>query len=216
VSPDNEQGDLSYFSGVRFGTFAAVLVPVLLVLAYLIDAGLYHPTREDELWVLHSRAALRQDIQPLDDSTVLSLHRTAAECFGCPDYTVRVFGSGKVEYVGDEFVCEFGERAGIANAREVRRLVEAMIVTGYFGFVWKRGFWELDAPSATSYLQHAGQSYRLYHYLGDTGAPRWLGAMEKEIDRVSGAARWLPDPSTLQCHDPTGGTRPVTMRERVL
>ena len=216
MSPDSEQVELPYFSGVRFGTFTATLVPILLVLAYLIDTGLYHPTREDELWALHSRAALPADAQPLDDSTVLSLHRTAAACFGCPEYTVRVFGSGKVEYVGDKFVCEFGERAGIADAREVRRLVEAMIVTGYFGFVWQRGDWWLDAPSATSSLQHRGHSFQLYHYQGDQGAPLWLRAMEQEIDRVAGTGRWLPNPSTLQCPDPRGGTRVVTMREPLL
>jgi hypothetical protein len=211
MTSGDDQYDLPYISSVRL-VYVPMLAAVLLVTGYLIDTGLYHPTREDELWAMHSRAALLDD-QPLDDSTVLSLHRVAGDCFLCPQYSVRVFGSGRVEYVGDMYVCAFGRRESVADAREVRRLVEAMTASGYFGFSWRHGLWGLDAPSATTALRHAGQSYRLYHYLGDHGAPRWLRAMEKEIDRVAGTARWLPTPSTYLCRDPGGRMWQVTMRE---
>lgn len=212
VNPDNEQDDLPYVSELRFGTFAAILAAILLVMTHLLETGTYHPTREDKLWALHSRATAAH-AEPLDNSTVVSLRRTAAECFSCPQYSVRILGSGKVEYVGDQFVCAFGMHEAVADARAVRRLVEAMIASGYFGFAWKKGPYGLDASSATSVLRHRGQSYQIYDYHGDYGAPRWLRAMEDEIDRVAGTARWLPESSTFRCPDPAGGTRVVTMRE---
>jgi hypothetical protein len=210
VSANDEQVDLSYVSELRIGVLAASLAVVLLAMACTLATGLYWPTHEDKLWALLSRKALPEHAEPLDDSTVLSLQRASLSCFGCPDYSVRIFGSGKVEYAGDQYVCVFGVHEAAADTREVRRLVEAMLASGYSGFAWKKGPYRMDAPNATSILRHHGRSYHIDHYLGDPGAPRWLGAMEQEIDRVAGSARWLPDPSTFRCTDPAVGTRMVT------
>lgn len=211
----DENDELAYISELRIGRYAAILLSVLVATACLLATGLYHPTREDELWEVSSRAALAAYAEPLDDTTVISLHRTSLSCITCPECSVRVFGSGRVEYIGNEFVCAFGKHEGVADPRRVRRLVEAMVASGYFGFVWKKGEYAFDASSATSVLQHQGQSYTLDHYLGDSGAPRWLWAMEREIDQVAGSARWLPMPSYMSCPNPAGGRRVVTMHEPI-
>jgi hypothetical protein len=214
VAP-GENDDLSYASEVGFGRYAAVLLSVLLTMGCVLEIGAYHPTRLDRLWALVSRKPMPEHSAPLDDTTVISLTRTM--CFGeCPDYVVRIFGSGRVEYLGNNFVCTFGAQTATADPREVRRLVEAMIGTGFFGYGWARGSYATDNPTVTSVLTHGGQSYALSHYHGDDGAPHWLYAMENEIDRVAGTARWLPRygertgwHSLCTTHD--GGTRDVTM-----
>jgi hypothetical protein len=213
VDASDENNDLAYISDLRIGRYAAILLAVLVMTACVLATGLYYPTREDRLWALLSRKAVPQLAQPLDDSTVVSLYRTSLSCFGCSEYHIQIFGSGRVEYVGSQFVCAFGAQAGVADARAVRRLVDAMVGSEYFGFSWQRGSYAFDAPGALTTLRHQGRSYRTDHYLGDSGAPRWLSAMEQEIDRVAGSARWLPDPNTWQCTDPAGGKRLVTMRE---
>jgi hypothetical protein len=217
VGATDDNDDLAYLSQPRFGWYAAIVLAVLVATACLLATGFYDPTRADALWALASRKSLPEHSEPLDDSTVISLTRTM--CFGwCPEYTVRIFGSGRVEYVGTGYVCTYGAQAATADPREVRRLAEAMIEAGYFDYEWKQGPFSTDNPTANSSLRHAGRSYALCHYHGDQGAPRWLHAMEDEIDRVAGTARWLPRIGEetgwrAVCLTPDGGMRDVTRRE---
>lgn len=214
VAPD-ENDDLSLVSEIPFGRYAVILIFALVTMGCVMEIGAYHPNRADRLWPLVSRKQLPERSAPLDDSTVISLTRTM--CFGwCPDYVVRIFGSGRVEYRGSTYVCIFGAQSAVADPREVRRLVEAMIGTGFFGYTWKPGQYWTDNPTVTSTLTHGGQSYVLRHYHGDEGSPKWLFDMENEIDRVAGTARWLPTYGEhtgwhFLCPTPEGGTRDVTV-----
>jgi Domain of unknown function (DUF6438) len=176
--------------------FAAILMPLLGTLA--------------------ADVAGKQD-EPLDDSTVISLTRTV--CFGsCPEYDLRIFGSGKVEYEGRHYVCAFGPHTATVDPRLVRRLVDAMVAREFFGLEWKQGRTWTDQPTVTSALQYGGRSYSVEHYHGDEGAPRWLREMEDEIDQVAGTARWLPatdeNGSRSLCADPAGSLRDVSIVER--
>lgn len=215
VAP-GENDDLSYASEVGFGRYALILLSVLLTMGCVLEIGVYHPDRADRLWALVSRKPMPEHSTPLDDSTVISLTRTT--CFGyCPEYVVRIFGSGRVEYRGSTYVCIFGAQTANADPREVRRLVEAMIGTGFFGYTWTRGSYWTDNPTVTSVLTHGGQSYALGHYHGDERSPKWLFDMENEIDRVAGTAQWLPRYGEhtgwrFLCPTPDGGTRDATWR----
>lgn len=141
----DDSDDLVYLSKLRFGRFAAILLSVLIAMTCLLATGIYWPNRADKLWPLVSRKALPERVEPLDDSTVISLTRTL--CFGwCPEYTVRIFGSGRVDYVGVHYVCTFGAQAATADAREVRRLVEAMIGTGFFDYAWQKAPFRPTTP----------------------------------------------------------------------
>lgn len=213
AADDND--DLTYISELRFGRYLAILLSVFLATICTMATGIYHPTRADRLWPLVSRKPLPAHVEPLDDSTVISLRRTM--CFGwCPAYVVRILGSGRVEYRGGTYVCAFGAHTATADVREVRRLVEAMIGTGFFGYSWKPGPFSPDHPTVTTVLKHAGQSYALRHHHDDQGAPRWLDAMEQEVDRIAGTARWLPRYGEgtgwrFLCSTPEGGTRDMLL-----
>lgn len=207
--------DPPYISGLRFGVFALVLAPFGLWLALVlgVEGGALFPSRADEAWFVAIHRRLAENGVAFDDSTVISIERSM--CFGrCPDYTLRLHGSGRVEYVGRHFVCDFGERGSAADALEVRRLVEAMLTAGFIGLAWGPGALMTDHETVVTTLQHDGRAFRVSHYHGDQGAPRWLSFMEEEIDRVAGSARWLPitgEDWRLYCKSADGQLRPVSM-----
>lgn len=204
-----------YFSEIPFGVFLSVMGPfaLLVALALALGAGLLHETQADYLWAINTaQTSSGGRFPPLTDSTVITLHRSICGEGWCPEYTVRLSGSGKVEYDGRAFVCEYGVRIARANPRAVTRLVQAMVATGYFGYSWPKGEFWTDAHTAVTSLRHDGRFYAISHYHGDDGAPKWLRSMEGEIDRVAGTVRWLPirgKNGIASCPTPYGRLREV-------
>ena len=129
---------------------------------------------------------------PLDESTVISLQR--GPCFGrCSEYTVTVFGSGRVEFEGRRHVCAPGRRTAWASPDEVRTLVAQMLAFGYLELEWRRGSLPTNSPTVISSLSYGGRTHRVAHHVGDPGAPRLLSFLEDDIDTVAGSWRWLPE-----------------------
>jgi hypothetical protein len=129
---------------------------------------------------------------PLDDSTVISLQR--GPCFGnCPEYTVTVWGSGRVEFDGRRFVCAKGRHTAHASPNEVRALVETMLEFGYLDLYWKPKSVPTLSNIVVSSLNHRGRVNRIEHFTGDLAAPRALTRFEDQIDTVAGTWRWLAE-----------------------
>jgi hypothetical protein len=206
-----EEGDPRFLHLVPYGAFVAFVSPfaLLLALGLALSCGVIYPTRADHLWAVNSARQVDERARLLTDATVVMLHRS--QCYGwCPEYDLTISGSGNVTYNGKAYVCEFGRRTARVDPREVSRLVEAMVATGYFGYSWSKGLFATDNPTVTTSLQHDGHAYQIAHYHGDTGAPDWLRAMEREIDRVAGTERWLPvrrDDGMRGCSAPDGSMR---------
>ncbi|HSD73584.1 MAG TPA: DUF6438 domain-containing protein [Steroidobacteraceae bacterium] len=140
----------------------------------------------------YGRTATSLSGAPLDDSTVITLQR--GPCFGdCPEYTVTVYGSGRVEFVGTRFVCAPGHRRAQASPDEVRSLVERMLAFGYLDLYWRAGATSAISPNVISSLSHGGRTHRIEHRLEDAKAPPLLKQFEKDIDAVAGSWRWLPE-----------------------
>jgi hypothetical protein len=128
----------------------------------------------------------------LDDSTVITLER--GPCFGhCSEYSVSVYGSGRVEFEGRHYVCAKGRHVARASPGDVRVLVAQMLAVDYFDFYWRQGSLTTNEPTVISSLRHGGRMRRIEHNLGDAGAPHWLRRVEDRIDAVAGTWRWLPD-----------------------
>ncbi len=128
----------------------------------------------------------------LDDATVISLER--GPCFGrCPEYTVTVYGSGRVEFAGRRFVCAPGRHTARASPDLVRVLVEEMLAAGYLDFHWRAGSIPTISTTVVSSLSYGGRMRRIEHHAGDTEAPRLLTPLEDRIDVVAGTWRWLPE-----------------------
>jgi hypothetical protein len=128
----------------------------------------------------------------LDDSTVIALER--GPCFGkCPEYSVAIYGSGRVEFNGRRYVCAPGHRTAQASVADVRSLLEQMLALGYFDFYWRPGSKPSLSDTVISSLNHDGYYRRIEHHSGDREAPLFLEELEERIDRVAGTWRWLPE-----------------------
>jgi hypothetical protein len=128
----------------------------------------------------------------LDDSTVISLVR--GPCFGkCPEYTVAIYGSGRVEFDGRRYVCAPGRRTAQASIADVRTLLEQMLAFGYLDFYWRPGSKPSLSDTVISSLNHDGYYRRVEHHVGDRKAPAFLRELEERIDEVAGTWRWLPE-----------------------
>lgn len=211
-----ESHDQPYISSTRFGTIACLLAPFCLVsaLALALEWGVLFASGAEEAWFTNMRRSVTEYEVPLDDSTMVSVESKL--CFGyCPEYTLRLYGSGKVEFVGRRYVCDFGQHESTADTMEIRRLVEAMLAANF------KGLPELATlPIPDSYLrlvtlQHGGHGHSVSYYDSYTDPdPRWLRSMIDELDRVAGTARWLPfvgQDWRLYCKSPQGQDRKLTM-----
>lgn len=114
-------------------------------------------------------------------------------CFGfCPDYTVRISGEGEVVYDGRAFVNVRGEaRARIAPA-EVAALLARFDAIGFERLRDHYHANVTDMPTFTLTLTRNGHSKRVIDYAGTlAGMPESVRALQDEIDRVAGTARWV-------------------------
>jgi hypothetical protein len=128
----------------------------------------------------------------LDDSTVISLVR--GPCFGkCSEYTVAIYGSGRVEFDGRRYVCAPGRRTAQASVADVRTLLEQMLAFGYLDFYWRPGSKPSLSDTVISSLNHDGHYRRVEHHTGDREAPPFLEELEERIDEIAGTWRWLPE-----------------------
>jgi hypothetical protein len=128
----------------------------------------------------------------LDDSTVIALER--GPCFGkCSEYSVAIYGSGRVEFDGRRYVCAPGHRTAQASVADVRSLLEQMLALGYLDFYWRPGSKPSLSDTVISSLSHDGHYRRVAHHVGDREAPALLAQLEERIDEVAGTWRWLPE-----------------------
>jgi hypothetical protein len=115
-----------------------------------------------------------------------------SSCFGsCPQYSLTLFASGRVEFTGEMYVCALGRHIAQVDAEAATQLIADLAASGYFDLTWKPGEIWSDAPSANTRLTVGSRSRGIDHYHGDEGAPRLLDDMERSIDEVAGTARWL-------------------------
>lgn len=128
----------------------------------------------------------------LDDSTVVTIARGACPD-RCPQYTLSLYGSGRVEFEGERYVCANGRHLARADPFAVRNLVQRLIDGGYFDVQWTRGPVTTGQRRVITSLRHAGRARVVEHDHGDRGAPRYLARWEDAIDEAARTARWLPE-----------------------
>lgn len=125
---------------------------------------------------------------------VITLERTA--CYGtCPIYTVTIYGDGRVDYDGDQFVDVPGVQTAQIEPKIVVELVEFMLNNGYLELEDAYTDYKItDMPSVITSLMVNGQSKRIEHYFGDDSAPLILRQIENRIDEVADSPQWTGSP----------------------
>ncbi len=114
-------------------------------------------------------------------------------CFGvCPDYSVTITGEGEVRYAGRHFVNVVGEaRATIAPA-QVQALLARFDAIGFERLRDEYRASVTDNPTTIVTLTRGGRTKRVVDYVGvAAGMPESVRALQDEIDRVAGSARWV-------------------------
>jgi Domain of unknown function (DUF6438) len=130
------------------------------------------------------------------DTPVIQLERTP--CFGrCPVYRVAISASGRVSFVGKNFVARQGEAGGQVSKGGLDSLLAEIERQGYFDLADRYvagaadcGPYATDAPSAITEVTHDGRHKRIEHDYGCSQAPAILAELERRIDEVAGTERW--------------------------
>jgi hypothetical protein len=131
------------------------------------------------------------------DSVSVSLSRTA--CYGrCPAYSVRLSGSGRVQWHGERFVAAMGDSTAAVAPASVRALARGMEQAGFFAFRDRYVMGDsaaepchTDAPHALITLTLGGRTRQVEHDYGCRGAPAALRTIATQIDSVAGIAGWV-------------------------
>jgi hypothetical protein len=130
---------------------------------------------------------------------VITLQRTA--CLGtCPVYSLEIFADGLIRFVGTDFVQYTGERRAVVSQQVVENLIAYLLKADYFTFQdsyetckdAKGTTWTItDLPTAITSLRVGTARKTVRNY---ACAPKRLGDVEDEIDRVANTKRWIGTP----------------------
>ena len=142
-----------------------------------------------------------------DDAVVLQRSDCAG---GCAAYELRILGSGRIVFVGQDRVCRIGSVSTFIRRPQAQRLIAGLSAVGFAALPDPAGVVAPDRPgSALVRLRAGGSEHQVRRALALVApAPVYL-AIEQAIDRVGNDARWLPVPDAaagLACAGPRGRT----------
>ncbi len=122
---------------------------------------------------------------PVDDFSI-TLERIG--CLGsCPDYKVTILGNGSVRYEGRAYVRVEGVRKRTISLSVVQKLVQNLRDEDFFHWEEKKSVC-LDFPETHITATLKGQQK---HVLEGCNSPGQILKLADEIDRMSGAKRWI-------------------------
>ena len=144
----------------------------------------------EQTWDLSQAEAISSEGQYLGEDTAVTLTRSG--CYGtCPAYVVTIFGSGRVEFRGETYVCEKSPVATQIDSKLARRLVDGLQVVDFSKMSSYTHHDLIHGFMATVTLRQGGSEHKVEHYHGDANAPRLLSMIEERIDVVAGTSAWL-------------------------
>ena len=109
-------------------------------------------------------------------------------CLGsCPDYKITISGSGRVRYEGHAYVNIEGVREARIPPSVVKKLIKRLRHQDFFHWPEKKevcvDFPEIDITATLNRESN--------HVLEGCNSPGKVLQLAKEIDRISGAKRWV-------------------------
>jgi Domain of unknown function (DUF6438) len=173
------------------------------------------PNAFENTWLASQRAPPQQGLAPLDDDTVITLHRM--RCMGtCPAYQLSIFGSGRVEFNGEAFVCKNGRATTQIDPASIQTLLKGLTIVGFDKMPNYTREEATDAPTMTVTLKRPTGLHVVRHYRGDGSAPRLLSWIEDRIDEVAVSAPWtgVQDHRGRYCIENDGTKRRIVTEDR--
>ena len=124
--------------------------------------------------------------EEMDSSVVISMQKT--KCYGpCPEYTLDIYESGKVFFVGRENVDKIGEFEIKLSKKELNRLVDMFLQHNFFGLNEQYTSGATDLPTTYIYFAHNGKRKTVVDY--DNAPPR-LKKLEEEVSELIKIPKW--------------------------
>ena len=146
----------------------------------------YEKTEQDKLQKKIDELA-KADLSSL----VVALRRTA--CFGtCPVYEVTLYGDGRVDFEGADYVKVRGAGSATIRTEDLRQLLVEIEKSGFFSLKDSyENYMVTDNPTAITTISFQGRKKTIVHYHGDKTAPEALSRLEDAIDETAGTKRWI-------------------------
>lgn len=119
---------------------------------------------------------------------VIGLERTM--CPGaCPDYSLFVYGDGKIVYEGRHYVAVKGKRVGRITKTQVKQLLEEFYRIDYFSL--KNRFDAIASDGAITTSIRADGRVKEVVNCHPSRAPEDLYQLEKMIDEIARSKHWV-------------------------
>ena len=173
------------------------------------------PSAIENTWLASQRLQSQPGLVSLNDDTEIILRRS--RCFGsCPAYQVSIFGSGRVEFSGEAFVCESGSATARIDPASIQILLKGLDIVAFDRMPNYTREDASDAPTATVTLKRPTGLHVVRHYRGDSSAPRLLGWIEDRIDEVAISSPWtgVHEHHGRYCIDKDGTKRRIVIEDR--
>lgn len=149
---------------------------------------------------LTDTVAERADAErPVVDLALPLLTLVRGPCYGrCPEYTVSLYGDGRVEYQGTAAVAVTGAASGRADSAAVWAAYEVLLANGVSAADTVYGVdhpvcqpYIPDTPVVTLGVQVARSVRRIQFEAGCAGAPSYLRRASEQIDSVAAVDGWV-------------------------
>lgn len=122
---------------------------------------------------------------------VIELHRIM--CPGaCPDYSVFVYGDGRIVYEGRRYVAVKGRREGRILGTRVKQLLDQFYKANYFSLKDRYDAIATDGAITKTSIFADGKTKEVVNCY-PSQAPEELYQLEKMIDEISQSRRWVRD-----------------------
>lgn len=135
----------------------------------------------------NSKTAIPKDL-------IIELSRTM--CPGaCPDYSVFIYGNGRIVYEGRRYVAVKGRQEGWISRAQVKQLLDQFYKANYFSLKERYDALASDGAITKTSILADGKTKEVVNYY-PSQAPEELYQLEKMIDKTSQSERWVRDRSS--------------------
>lgn len=141
----------------------------------------------------NKRPAIRAAFPEIRDWSTLKITLARGPCLGsCPIYSVEIDGDGTVIYYGKDFVAVKAGRTDKIAKEAVQDLVASFRKAEFFWLFDGYDGGLSDGPPCTISIAFDGVSKSVLDHAGGlAGLPSEIGALEVEIDKLAGTAKWV-------------------------
>lgn len=122
-------------------------------------------------------------------------------CFGtCPVFSLSIWGDGRIEYYGANYVRACGYRQKRISVTAARELLDDARAKGFFwrdtSGLGEKCEWWTDSKSIVTRVDIPGYGRAIRHYLGATCFSEPLEDFERSVLRVADVDHWIGDDKT--------------------